>query len=319
MALGTYRIFIGPPSDQRVLSLNGESIITVVEENIKSILSIAKSKLGNGAGYEIERVWLEYGDGILGGKGGGILHIVARGSDSLIGYDATEDPPKDTMLWIEGVSKEELPKAYEYPLTEVSSAFDPFGDASSWDSAMIFGTLRAIIDEIGNYHCLNTPDFDITEAISISYPTLTITDPKKYIELARQRMTLLRPKTDKVTTRLMLRVSELAELFYSFNSISDGESLSYYRTRHYFDTAGTVTALADFRERSGKTQQQVADEVGMSRRQLQKYEAPYGTNLGEAKYSVVERLAKAVGTTTDKLVRDGLPVLLRRSERGAPK
>lgn len=60
------------------------------------------------------------------------------------------------------------------------------------------------------------------------------------------------------------------------------DQLIYYRTLHYFNTCGRVSSL------------EVADEVGISLQQIQYYENPSSSRLGDAKFSVVERLAEAV-------------------------
>ena len=90
------------------------------------------------------------------------------------------------------------------------------------------------------------------------------------------------------------------------------ESIFYSKIRHYFKTHDTVTALAYYRQKKGKTQQQVAREVRISARQLQNYENTRSSALGDAKFSVVEKLANAVGVSPTELVKDGLPVRISR-------
>lgn len=74
---------------------------------------------------------------------------------------------------------------------------------------------------------------------------------------------------------------------------------------------GKETALQHFRTAAGVTQKQLADTVGISARQLQNYESST-SRLGDAKYSVVEKLAEAIGCSASDLVQDGLTVFVSR-------
>ena len=88
--------------------IEGETIIEAVENNFRAIAEHAE--IGNAAGYQLDKVVLEYQPEALGGKGGAALVITAHGSDALLHYDPRTDEPKTTTLWIDGVTPEELPE-----------------------------------------------------------------------------------------------------------------------------------------------------------------------------------------------------------------
>lgn len=295
------------------VAISGESLVQAAEDYFDKISSL--TGLGNVAGMVFEKAWMIYEEGILGGKGGVALHIVAHGSDALIGYDATNDPAKEAVLWIDA-TREDLPARHDFEFRE-KAPFDPFDDAQVTTPTQAFGVALALIDEVGNYHSRITPDFNISNSLSVAYPTMQLVSPVRFMELARQRLSQAHPKDDKDTQRLLTRISELVVTFGESGKLekNGADQLMYYRTLHYFNTYGRVSALAHYRDKCGKTQKQVADEVGISLRQVQYYENPASTRLGDAKYSVVERLAEAVGVTPDKLVKGGLPVLIRPNQR----
>lgn len=69
-----------------------------------------------------------------------------------------------------------------------------------------------------------------------------------------------------------------------------------------------ITALKYYREKIGKTQQEVAYEIGISLRQYQRYEALNST-LGLTKRPIIERVAEVVCVTADDIIKDGMIIL----------
>lgn len=308
------RTFIVSYAHQRC-TISGENLIEAVENNFESIAKL--KPIGNVAGYQLDRVWLEYNNSILGGNGGGVLYILAHGSDCLINYDPTNDPPFETQYWIEGVKAEDLPELHEFELKDSTMpSIGPFDNFSGAPAGHVLGIIKAIIDEIGDYHCYLKPDFPICQNLDVKYPTLAYFSPFKYIEAAQQALVQLQPKTDKTTAKLMSRLIELiaqfTEQIQNDNTDMTAQSLFYYKASHYFNVHDTVTALAYYRLEKGKTQQQVADEVGISVRQLQNYENAISSTLGDAKFSVVEKLANAVGVSPIDLVENGLAICISK-------
>lgn len=94
------------------VKISGDNIISAISDNLKTIATAAN--IGNAAGYRITKITAVHDSGILGGKGGCKLIIVATGQP-LAHTDETGDL-KATQIWIEGVSPEELPEEYEFKL-----------------------------------------------------------------------------------------------------------------------------------------------------------------------------------------------------------
>lgn len=104
----------------------------------------------------------------------------------------------------------------------------------------------------------------------------------------------------------MERIALHTELLQSVNGIPASEDSStswYYKTKSYFDRLNKITMLAKLRDDAGLTQQQLADQVGITLRQLFRYEDAKSSSLGDAKYSVAEGLAGILGVETSQLVK----------------
>lgn len=74
-----------------------------------------------------------------------------------------------------------------------------------------------------------------------------------------------------------------------------------------------ITALKYYREKTGKTQKEVAYEIGISIRQYQRYEAVDST-LGATKLPIIEKVAEVVGVTADDIIKDGIVILKGEDE-----
>lgn len=92
------------------IQISGENIISAITTNLKTIATTAD--IGNAAGYQIKKMTAVYDKGILGGKGGCKLVIVATGQPLAHTQDVGD--PKSTQVWIAGVAPEELPEEYEF-------------------------------------------------------------------------------------------------------------------------------------------------------------------------------------------------------------
>lgn len=92
------------------IQISGENIISAISNNLKTIASTAN--IGNAAGYHINKMTAVYDSGILGGKGGCKLIIVATGQPLAHTRDAGDT--KSTQIWIGGVTHEELPEKYDF-------------------------------------------------------------------------------------------------------------------------------------------------------------------------------------------------------------
>lgn len=95
-------------------TISGETLVEAIESNFGMIGH--KLMIGNVAGWRLDKVWMEYQDGILGGKGGVVLTILAYGSDALVNYK-TEVAPKQSCVWIHA-APEDCPDKYEFKIEE---------------------------------------------------------------------------------------------------------------------------------------------------------------------------------------------------------
>lgn len=281
--------------------IDGETIVEAVEKVFPNINKYAS--IGNVAGVSYDRVWLDYSPSILGGKGGAVLHILSHGSDASIDYDATNDPAKETTLWIEA-TPDDLPEPYEFTFT-ARPPFNPYDDRDDASGAELLGIFCAFVDEVEIRHSKKPEDsiLGISSTIGNNYPTLSALKPELFVSLCLQQLARFRPKADKATAKLMERIQFLAGKISTLEKKNcTGYMLSYYATRNWLEKDGKITALAFYRKKAGKTQQEVADEVGMSLRQEQAYESTSRSALGDAKYSVVVAIAASVGAKPSDLV-----------------
>lgn len=277
------------------LTIEGDSLQEAIESCFPRIAE--KLHIGNAAGYQLHSVWCEYNEAIETA----VLHIIATGSDLLVGYDPTQDPPKEYTLTFH-VPKGECPERFDIELCN-DPVFDPFDDSCLSSPSAYYGTALGLINEIGLHHCKIKSSDKITMLVTCQYPNTRTTFPMKYIEFCRGRLAKLRPNTDNKTTQLMERLSELVVKAMEYpNSKFDADWLFESKTDIYFRTAGKVTALSAIRKKKNMSQKQLADAAQMSVRQLQNYEKNPGSTLFSASKSVPGRLAEALGVTVSEII-----------------
>lgn len=288
------------------LTLKGETLKDAIEDSFDRIAR--ELHLGNVAGYQLHQVWCEYDPA----KQAAVLHIISSGSDVLVNYDPEKDAPAEKTLLIPTATLDDCPSRIDFELGgDEAALFDPFNDACLTNPSSYYGALLGIIDEIGQNHCKIKADAPITMQITLHLPNLSTVYPLRYAEACRRELTRRRPKTDNETTRLMERVSELADkVLETPNDRFECGILARYKTASYFQTTGKVTALAKLRLEKGMTQKQLADAAQMSVRQLQNYEKCPGTTLSSASRFVPDRLATALGVKRSDIVdKDGFAIL----------
>jgi Helix-turn-helix. len=81
-----------------------------------------------------------------------------------------------------------------------------------------------------------------------------------------------------------------------------------HKTAYFLRRENKITALAYYRKKLNKTQDECADAIGVTLRQYQRYEST-DSHLGDAKYSVVEKLANFLQVEPNMLVKNGLIIL----------
>lgn len=276
-------------------AIEGENIVDAIEQNFKFIAK--RFGVGNVAGYNLERVWL------TPSQGEGILHILARGDDSFIGFDPTV-PAVETTVTIHSHQQEEI-SDHEFCISADAprKKFNPFNDACipTDNDGYLRGVIAGLLDEVDMKHTAMHDVVPVSENTDCRFPTLRQVRPDYYIEYLRGEVARHRPKGDAATSKLLSRVSELCARMVPGGDATHGNYyLGLYATRGYFLRAGKITALAAARNAAGITQAAAAKAAGISLRQWQYYESGE-SNLYDARHSAVEAIAAAVSTTPDKL------------------
>lgn len=286
------------------LVIEGESLSEAIEANFDSIAKLAH--IGNAAGWMLDRLWMEWTEGILGGQGGVTLYINAYGSDGLVKYDPTEQP-KLTKIWI-SATKEDCPEPFEFELnTTPADSFDPFSDQALATPNAMFGTIVGLMNEVGAHHSRYPEDYVTANDI----PQIQTVPLERFLPTLKARFERTHPNKDPGTIKLMERIDQLTAALIASGKRYDGSYIIYtYKVRHYFDTVGKITALAYYREKKEMTQQQLANKVGITLRQIQRYENARTSQLADAKYAVVERIAEVLDVQASQLVKNGFIVLL---------
>lgn len=290
-------------------SIEGETVKELIENNFTVFKKAISDNAGNAAGYILEKVWIERENDSMCQ-----LHVIAHGSDNLINYDPTDDQLKEIIFDITGISKENLANRYDFEIEE-GKEFDPFDEEHFSDLSSVVGILEEAIDFLAEnsksyaneFHC-KTP----SALISMKYPTLRKNNLPVYISQLMTQFSLYNvsktSKNENVYKLIEKSNNALVDLMEYNTNLDATRSLIYYKTRNYLMKLNKITALQYYRKKSGKTQQEVASEVGISLRQYQRYEN-VNSSLGDTKHAIVEKIAETVGVNAKDIVSNGIVVL----------
>jgi len=298
-----YTIHIGDAE----LQVQGDKLEDALEVKFPEIARMAN--IGNAAGYQLDDVRLVPGPG----SDEMILQITYRGSDLLVNYDPREDKPRTVSISVTGVPEAERVETV-VELVPVADKFNPFADLSDKPDDYRLGVAVGLFDEVSVNHCRSSENgLPISTDLIASYPTLlSAGNTDAALRLIDRRLRQRHPYDDEVTAKM---ISKAQELFKTCKLSPKCGGWVIYRAKTYvwFDQQGKQTALQKFRNSKGITQQQLADMVGISCRQIQNYEQP-NSNLGDAKYSVVVAISSAIGCKPTDLVQGGSTVLVPKTE-----
>lgn len=288
--------------------ITGDNLKDACETNFQRLTR--DLKLGNDAGAKLDKITFSYNADILSGKGGIVMSITAHGSDTMPGYDPTNDAPRTSEVYIHG-TPDDLPENPEIELTEKSTydRINPFSAGEDHNSWYTLGIICGIIDEIARNHSTRNPfEDDISYLVAKASPTLCAHNPLEFLARCQQKLKQVRVKNDGATTKLTTRMSELVITLAQKQGFGDEGEGSYqlglFNTCYWFSLDGRVTALSVLRNKANKTQQQVADEVGISLRQYRRYEATAEAALCNANPATVAAVAKAVNATVSQIIDD---------------
>ena len=283
------------------IALSGENFVEAVENGFKTIAK--ETNIGNVAGYSLCSVCATYNDSILGGKGGAVLTICAQGSDALVSYDEENDPVKTYTAWIGGVTREDLPETYFFEIKS-EKPFDPFDDIYMIDDNFRLGVIVAFIDELALNHTENkNTTYSLSGDYSSRFTRALENNPVKFANTLMVELDKMKVKSHSIATKMQKRINEL------FAQLNEGIKfegiyfLGYYKTLAYFNRFEQLNLLTTLREKTGKTQQQIANETGISLRQYQRIES--GTvRLEKTAYATVIALAKAFNVVHEELIKN---------------
>lgn len=307
----------------RDYTIKGADVVEAVGNNI--MMLAREGGLGNAAGVTLDKVRLDWKDGILGGKGGIEAEITAHGSDLLVNYDPITDEPKTAVIWVDAKredSSETLP--YEYELAsdeeeeEEKKTDTPFDEPKSL--AQAYGCYCAICDEIAANHARVPVKKNVLGGVCSNveqrFPTMKIANPYKYIELVQQAVTRSYPRNDAKTKKLVERANELAlnlmdaDKAELVNIARDGSGFFHMvHAARWFESQNKITALSFYRNKAGLTGKQLAETVGISDRQIRKYES-FDSALGSAGPMVVEKIAEVLKIAPTDIVDCGVVVMM---------
>lgn len=79
-------------------TIGGRTLAEAIEGNFETVISGVRHRLGSAAGFAVDRVTVEYREGILGGKGGAEVSIWSHGLD--LAHRTVSKEPHRTTVWI---------------------------------------------------------------------------------------------------------------------------------------------------------------------------------------------------------------------------
>mgnify|MGYP004456625697 FL=1 len=291
-------------------TIEGDTVKDIIEENFSIFKKYITDKAGNAAGYILEKAWIErINDSVCE------FHVIAHGSDNLVNYDPTNDKSKEIIFTIFGISKENFTEYYEFEIEE-SKEFSPFDAEWFTDKSSIVGILEACVDFLAeNSKAYKRYNYRTPSVLtSTKYPTMRDNNLPVYISQLMVCFGLFgvskTNRNSKVFDLVEIANDSLVKMMEKDkeSKLDASRLLAYHKTRGYFRKLGKVTALQYYRKKTGKTQQEIADSVGISLRQYQRYEA-INSSLGDTKQPIIERIAETVGVTAEDIVKNGIVVL----------
>lgn len=278
------------------IRISGKDLVDAVERNFDAIAKIAG--IGNAAGYTLDKVWMEWQNEYVH------LHITAHGSDNLVQYDPRKDAPEECVVRIRA-SEQDCSARYDFDLTEPDTKdFDFFGPDAEVTPAAMFGVALGLMDWVAENRCVRKEVY----LSSFVDGTMSRHHPDRMLLLVLSRLQTLRPKRNAETDGIMDRAADLIGKFCKSEVHNvGGEYLTYYyKTLSATSRKNKITALEKLRKKAGLTQQQLADTVGISVRQLIRYENARQSSLGDANKAIIKGLAEAIGASPKDLVNNGV-------------
>lgn len=279
----------------------GNSVQEIIESHFSILESIILEKLGNAAGFNLDSVYAEYNPSTKIGE----LHVFASGSDTLLHHDPTQLVSKELIFTLPGITQSDLPERYDFELIE-EEKFNPYSNPSNVSAKL--GILEAAVDYMADITHQKRP----AETLNSQMPNLRRESTQVYLTRLMMMFGFLPSKEAGFTANLKDLIQRMVISLQDVTRITYDEEadiiLYYYKTMKYFQTVNKITALKYYREQTGKSQTEIANELGVSLRQYQRYEATNST-LPTANKLIAEKLAQILNVQPTDLVRNHLIVL----------
>lgn len=291
-------------SQKKIFAFEGETVQELIENNFDKLQKTIRDTGGNAAGFDIERAWIERIDENICE-----FHVEVHGSEHLIGYDAREEEIVDVTFEITGIPANEFEGTYVFEIKE-SEMPNPFKEKLD-DVSKALGIFEACIDYIYKQEKRNERANCLTLKIELTHPNIKKTRLLHYAvmmvkEFEASCTVAKRKKKNKDVMELLDKAIDALTMFIEKGEKATGlERFYYHRAMYFLNRMNKITALKYYRKASGKTQKEVAEYVGMSLRQYQRYEA-IDSALGDAKKAVVEKIAECIGVDAKKIVHQSL-------------
>lgn len=293
-------------------NIEGETVKELIEENFDLFKPVLSDEAGNAAGFSLNKAWIvRINDDVCE------FHVIAHGSDNLIAYDPTKDVPKEIIFNVYDIPVDEFNGIYEFEIKE-NEEFNPFDDKHFDDRSAVVGILEGCLDSVAYMNGIYSSSKVPSKSVNMSFPNLKNRNLPVYVSQLMMRFSLL--KNIKFREKECFDLIEKANnaltiLMEKDNTPIDGMELFYYhKTMHYFDRLNKITALKHYRKLSGKTQTEIAEFIGMSLRQYQRYESK-NSSLGDANKIIVNKIAELINVKPEQLINGGLVKFVSMNKR----
>lgn len=315
--------FLGKSSPV-IFSVHANSLMDALDAFYAEGLQKLLPGIGNTAGVIVDRANLMYDPEALPDVA--MVSLITRGSPLLAGYDPVADTPQDTHFRIMGLVDSDGDISQVLPWeTTLPDGFDPLAhDNAPFQQKLLnvphtiggrLGMFQALADEcISHYGTVDTSSLDEEmEAVSDLYER-----PQTYLAAQLLRVLACRPAKNRMTDAIIKKMRHLLFELADVQSFKDNDQvetvkkeLRYYRyvTQNYFYRVNQITALEHYRTQKGLSFAQLAEQAGISDRQIRNYERTPYSMLPNVKHGVLTALAKALDVSTDALLHNGKTVM----------
>lgn len=281
--------------------VNEETLDDVFWNHSDEIAKLLRADGRNAAGSSTDEVWFQKNEN------GVEFHVHSYPDDGLIGFDPTDETNKNG---VEGVFEvigeipsEMLPKGrhdIEVRIRPDSyEAFNPYTDYKNGRSQAV-GIFKACAEKL-----TDKKDGDnVVRNVNMAYPSAYWHNFQLFLKQTLSRITLYNIKDTAQNRRRKELMAKCVDEISEVNETDGLCNLYYHWTSKFFSEENMVTSLRYYRNKCGKTQQQVADEVDISLRQYIRYEKG-DSDFSIAKKSVILATAAALCVDAEKMFNDG--------------